>query len=141
MTKYVVSIKADQNDADYVTETNIIDFNKKAFEGWGEPYNKLQTTYRELFEAFGKALQELGTKYKNSNLRYNWQDDEYYSYKNEVLQYTLELLNISDVLDIDSLKEELNEFVPGTFDYPIHSILEIVAIPHEGSITFFNRVR
>lgn len=141
MTKYVISIKADQNDADYVTETNIVDFDEKVFEGWTEPYNKLQTTYRELFKAFGKALQELGIKYESSNLKYNWQDDEYYSYKNEVLQYTLELLEISHILDTDGLEEELNEFVPGTFDYPIHSILEVVATPHEGSITFFNRIR
>lgn len=141
MTKYVISIKADQNDADYITETNIVDFDERVFEGWSKPYDSLTTTYRELFTAFGKALQELGAKYKNSNLCYNWQDDEYYSYKNEILQYTLDILEISHILDIDGLEEELNEFVPGTFDYPIHSILEVVATPHEGSITFFQRVR
>lgn len=141
MTDYVVLVKADQNDADYVSQTNVVDFDAKVFDDWFEPYDQIQVTYREFITALGQAFQELNDKYKNINNFYNWRDTPHNSYKNEILEYTLKLLNIFNILSIQDLEEELFDFIPGTCDYPVHTILEIVAIPNTQAVTLFKRKR
>lgn len=136
MTKYTIIVEGDQNDADYVSESFDIDLSEQVCSGW-EGYEHILFTYMDLFKAFGKALTDLKKEYINVRNSYNWCDDNEYSYKDIVLQRTFELLGSPQPLNAFSLEEILWDFIPGTCDYPIHTILSITALPTEGSITFF----
>ena len=116
-----VTIKGDMNDADYASETCDINLDSNIFEDWDSDYSKIKVTYLDFFVSLGKALKKiLHTQH------YNFKDN----IQEKVLDLVIEDLQLKDsIVDSSDLHEVLWDFLPAGGDYPIHTILEINAIP------------
>ena len=127
--KYKVTIEGDMNDADYTSESFVVDLDSQFFGNYIEPYNQIKLTYREFFAAFGQAL-------KQTTHRHNWDDDG--GVQEDILKDTIKILGLDEnLVRTNLLHEELWDFIPGTCDYPIHTILSITACPVQDEIVFF----
>lgn len=136
MSKYLVAITADQNDADYVTSTNVVDLNDKVFGTWVEPYSNLDTTYAQLFRALSAVL----IRFDKDNINaHNWSDCTRRG--NPLKPLILDALSLEidamHILSREDLDEALWDFIPGTSDYPIHTITNIVIHKIENSIKLY----
>lgn len=137
---HVVTVVGDMNDADDASQSNSIDLEELVFEGWGENFEGIDITYKQFFNTFGEVLKEF-TK-ANPHVS-NWSDTTFRSYEDSVSSRTkvltafTEKLGISKLCDPCDMMEVLCDFIPGTFDYPVHTIYSITALPDEGQITFY----
>ena len=83
----------------------------------------------KFFAAFGQAL-------KQTTHHHNWDDDN--GVQEDILKDTIKILGLDEnVVRTALLHEELWDFIPGSCDYPIHTILSITACPVQDEIVFF----
>lgn len=137
--KHIITITGDMNDADDSSCSNSVDLDELVFEGWGGRFDALKITYSQFFTAFGEVLQDISKQRPHSS---NWSDRTYrdgspISSRGLVLMSLREKLDLTELLDYNDLMEVLWDFIPGTCDYPVHTIYSITALPEEGQITFY----
>lgn len=132
--RYTVSIEGDINDADYTTETNTVDLDAKIFSDWIEPYKDISNkTFRDLFEAFGKALSEINEENKYRHF-HNWSEES----QQIICNRMIDLLDLpKDLIDISNVHEAIFDYVPKGDITDVHTILSITAYPIEGQISFY----
>lgn len=130
--KYLVTVKGDQNDADYVEASYTYDFDELAFSDWGEDFKNIPVTWREVFQAFGDSLKSY--KSTSSYSHHNWDNGAWES----VLGNVVILLGLEGKgVTASEVHELIWECIPGSCDYPVHTIYSVTATPVAGSITFY----
>ena len=130
LSVHKVTIEGDMNDADYTSESFSVDLDSQFFGNYIDPYNNIKLTYREFFTAFSQAL-------KQTTHRHNW-DCRDEGVQEDILKDTIKILGLDEnVVSTDLFFEELWDFLPGTCDYPIHTILSITACPAQDEIVFY----
>ena len=123
---YIVIVKADMNDADYIEQSNsIADIDSPCFADF-EDMEDCKLTYSDVFNNFFPVITELKKELNLTQYDSNWTDkitDLFYDRLSKKLEH------ISADIPTDYLSELLQDFIPGNYDYPIHDILSIQLIP------------
>lgn len=137
--KHIVTVTGDMNDADECSVSYPVELDVNMFEGWIEPFNQYNVTYRALFTALGEALREFSLANPNDS---NWAEElrwnrEEFNPRLDVLTLTCKKLNLGDDFSPYDLMETLYDFLPGTCDYPVHTLYSITAVPDQGQIEFY----
>lgn len=131
--KFTINVRGDINDADYTEKSHTVDFDDDVFKGWtteeGPPI-----TWNDVLTAFAESIREYEAKKDKENCWYcNWSDEA-----QEVIFASLaeKLKSIRD-LSVDYYYDLLWDILPGTCDYPMHTILNITATPAANTVTYF----
>lgn len=138
--KHTITITGDMNDADDCEASSSVDLNQQIFSGWGKEFNHLDVTFKKFFTSFGEALEEFS---KSNPHISNWSDRTYrdsedkQTPRSKVLTSLINKLKLEEVLEPSDLMEILCDFIPGTCDYPVHTIYSITALPEADKITFY----
>ena len=138
--KHIITITGDMNDADDCEASSSIDLDKQVFSGWGDEFKNLDVTFKKFFITFGEVLEEFSKANPHtanwSNRTYRNEEDAQTS-RSKVLTSFRNKLNLEELCEPCDLMEILCDFVPGSFDYPVHTIYGISAIPETDKITFY----
>lgn len=126
---YEIFTKGDMNDGDYTSSSTVVDLDSKLFEGCSDEFENITTTYREFLQAFSQAIKTC----KFSNYANFLQEDQ-----DKIFEVVRDLLKLDkDIISIDLLQECSYDFLPMSADYPIHTVISIVAVPVNNIIKFF----
>ena len=129
--KYKITIRGDWNDADYLTKTEVVDYYSNCFEYW-EELKPLNITYEDFFVAFGEVLSE----YTKTN-RYNWTDE----HSPKVLELLIKKLELPKLVTTVDLFEWIDMYIPGSWEYELHTIHSIDVTPLDKIVSLFNSNR
>lgn len=132
--KYVLTVRGDMNDADYVEESLTLDLDSNPFQGWSEELDKSLITWKDILEALGDSISEYeAVKNKERSHYHNWDEDA----QAFIFKSMTEKLKVGESVTVDELQELTWDLFPGSCDYPVHTILSISAMPETDVITFY----
>ena len=105
MSKYIIIVEADMNDADYIEKTVVEDkLSNVLFKG-------SSVTLLDLLRSIKKGIK----KYPN----HNYDNDDHFGVKNKFIKYISKKLN---GVDVEELEDMLYYYIPTNGDYPVHTI-------------------
>lgn len=131
--KFNVIVRGDMNDADYIEKSTVLDFDIDPFEGWSKEEGP-KHNWHDILTAFSDSIKEYqAIKDKENRWYYNWTEDA----QEAIYLKVAEKLKHVRGYTADYYQELLWDLIPGTHDYPMHSIENITAIPYANTVTYF----